>query len=103
MFPRPYGAVYGAAGPFLAKEKGTRIAASPFVIWNSGGRIRTSDLRVMSGIRSKTLTVEITHTSSDRKALRPPARATHDTPATPVFPLVMYSLMYIFSALNCRT
>ncbi len=32
----------------MAKEKGTRIAASPFVIWNSGGRIRTSDLRVMS-------------------------------------------------------
>jgi hypothetical protein len=50
----------------------------------------------MSVIRSKTLTVEITHTSSDRKALRPSAAAIHDTPATPVYPLVMYSLMYIF-------
>jgi hypothetical protein len=33
----------------------------------------------MSVIRSKTVTVEITRTSSDRKALRPSARATHDT------------------------
>ena len=37
----------------MAKEKGTRIAASPFVIWSSGGRIRTSDLRVMSDLGSK--------------------------------------------------
>ena len=34
--------------PFWANKKGTRIAASPFIISSSGGRIRTSDLRVMS-------------------------------------------------------
>ena len=34
--------------PFWANKKGTRIAASPFPMSSSGGRIRTSDLRVMS-------------------------------------------------------
>jgi len=102
MFPRPYGAVYGAAALTLAKEKGTRIAASPFVIWNSGGRIRTSDLRVMSGFRSKTVTVVTTRTYNDRKALRPSACRSHDIPATRVFPLVMYRLMYIFPRSNGR-
>src|SRR5438552_589832 len=33
---------------FLAKKRRTRVAASPCRIESSGGRIRTSDLRVMS-------------------------------------------------------
>jgi hypothetical protein len=34
----------------LLNKKGTRVIASPFRIKSSGGRIRTSDLRVMSVI-----------------------------------------------------
>src|SRR2546423_14208602 len=76
------------------EEKRTRIAASPFVFGSSGGRIRTSDLRVMSVIRSKTTSLEITRTYGNPKALRPWASATHDTHGTAVFPLVMYRMMY---------
>jgi len=72
-----------------------RVAISRNRLESSGGRIRTSDLRVMSVFRSKTLTVVTTRTYRDRKALRPSASATHDTPATRVFPLMMYRLMYI--------
>src|SRR5271170_978122 len=48
MFPvKPvYSFVY--TGPKMGKEKGTRDVASPLSIGSSGGRIRTSDLRVMS-------------------------------------------------------
>jgi hypothetical protein len=48
MFPVKlvYSFVY--TGPKTGKEKGTRDAASPLSIGSSGGRIRTSDLRVMS-------------------------------------------------------
>ncbi len=48
MFPvKPvYSFVY--TGPKTGKEKGTRDVASPLFIGSSGGRIRTSDLRVMS-------------------------------------------------------
>jgi hypothetical protein len=53
MFPvkSVYSFVY--TGPKTGKEKGTRDVASPLSIGSSGGRIRTSDLRVMSQIRSK--------------------------------------------------
>ena len=53
MFPvNPvYSFVY--TGPKTGKEKGTRDVASPLSIGSSGGRIRTSDLRVMSVISSK--------------------------------------------------
>src|SRR5438045_7614970 len=46
MRPVMYKVMYKPAG--WRKKKGTRIAASPFQIASSGGRIRTSDLRVMS-------------------------------------------------------
>src|ERR1700692_2436971 len=48
MFPvKPvYSFVY--TGPKMGKRKGTRDVASPLSIGSSGGRIRTSDLRVMS-------------------------------------------------------
>src|SRR5580658_4399677 len=48
MFPVKlvYSFVY--TGPKTGKEKGTRDVASPLSIGSSGGRIRTSDLRVMS-------------------------------------------------------
>src|SRR5258706_15251906 len=62
----------------------------------SGGRIRTSDLWVMSVIRSKTISLEITHTYGNPKALRPRAAATHGTHGTRVFHLAMYRMMYIF-------
>jgi protein FrlC len=41
-----YSFVY--TGPKMGKRKGTRDVASPLSIGSSGGRIRTSDLRVMS-------------------------------------------------------
>src|SRR5260221_12850536 len=62
----------------------------------SGGRIRTSDLWVMSVIRSKTISLEIPRTYGNPKALRPRAAATHGTHGTRVFHLVMYRMMYIF-------
>jgi len=40
---------------FSAKKERTRDAASPFSVSSSGGRIRTSDLRVMSVKHSKTV------------------------------------------------
>src|SRR5277367_2373001 len=44
----PMGYSLGYKHPNSANKKGTRIAASPFRSFSSGGRIRTSDLRVMS-------------------------------------------------------
>ena len=46
-----YSFVY--TGPKMGKRKGTRDVASPLSIGSSGGRIRTSDLRVMSDLGSK--------------------------------------------------
>ena|SRR5882724_3851154 len=50
----------------------------------------------MSVIRSKTISLEITRTYGNRKALRPSAAATHGTHGTRVFHLAMYRMMYIF-------
>jgi hypothetical protein len=58
------------------------------------GRTRTSDLRVMSVIRSKTITLEITCTYGNSKELRPWTAETHGTHETPVFPFLMYRVMY---------
>ena len=61
---------------------------------SSGGRIRTSDLRVMSEISLATLTRLVTRRYGNPKELRPWADAPHDTPATRVFPRGDVHLMY---------
>jgi len=51
--------------------------------------MRTSDLRVMRDVRSKTITLEITYTYGNSNELRP-----WTAEGTPVIPFFMYRTMY---------
>src|SRR2546421_8912485 len=63
---------------------------------NSGGRIRTSDLRVMSPDGSFFTSAVFLKTSSSPKELRPRAVPFHDTHVAHVFQNLMYGSMYDF-------
>ena len=78
-----------------AKKERTRIAASPFQFGSSGGRIRTSDLRVMSGFRSHPVSVCWRDIYGNRKGLHPCAALVHLPHFDHVFQRNVYRFVYI--------
>ncbi len=84
------------SGPIHPKRKNPRFYASPFPASNSGGRIRTSDLRVMSGIRSKSVTSGITGNELRPRDLRSRAVPFHIYHVDHVLRIVGYKVGYIF-------
>ena len=80
--------------PFSPKKEGTHDAVSPCLFRSSGGRIRTSDLRVMSPDRSLFTSAVLFKTSSSPKDLRPQGVSLDDTYVAHVFQNLMYGSMY---------
>ena len=77
------------------KQSRPAISDWPARISSSGGRIRTSDLRVMSGIRSFSLSAFQSRNCGIPEELRPPTCAFHVNHVDPVFQRIVYSFVYI--------